>query len=63
MRVQVDKGVCIGSGKCNLIAEDVFSQDDDGVVILLNDSPGEDRRDDVAEAVSECPADAISIPE
>ena len=63
MRVAVNKDVCIGSGRCNLIAGDLFSQDDDGVVVLLDDGPSDDRRDDVAEAVSECPADAISIPD
>ena len=44
-----------------LAAMDVFDQDDDGIAILLEEQVGEDRRDDVTEAVAVCPAAAIRL--
>ena len=35
MKVRVDREVCIGAGQCALVADSVFDQDDEGLVILL----------------------------
>ncbi|MFE3743374.1 ferredoxin [Streptomyces sp. NPDC059134] len=48
MRVTVDQESCVGAGQCVLNAPDVFDQDDDGFVVLLNEAPGAEDRDAVA---------------
>jgi ferredoxin len=58
----VDQDKCVSSGQCVLNAGDVFDQrDDDGVVVLLIDSPGPDLADDARNAAAACPAMAIDI--
>jgi ferredoxin len=60
--VTVDTEVCIGSGNCVRLAEDVFDQDDEeGVVVLLVDTPPADREAIVRRAAATCPTRAITI--
>ncbi|GAA4617734.1 ferredoxin [Saccharopolyspora hordei] len=61
MKVIVDKDACVGSGQCVLAAEDVFDQDDDGIAVLLQENPSEERAEDVRQAAAVCPALAIRI--
>jgi ferredoxin len=62
MRVAVDQEVCVAAGQCVAAAPDVFDQrDEDGVVVLLNDSPGAADEDGVRRAAGVCPALAIQI--
>lgn len=64
MKVSVDQDKCVSSGQCVLNAGDVFDQrDDDGVVVLLNDSPALEHADDARKAAAACPALAIDIEE
>lgn len=63
MRVTVDKDLCIGAGQCVVTAPDVFDQDDDGLVELLTDEPGEGDREAVKEAENVCPARVITVHE
>ena len=64
MKVTVDQDKCVSSGQCVLNATDVFDQrDDDGVVVLLNDSPAPGLSDSVRNAAAACPALAINIEE
>jgi ferredoxin len=64
MKVEVDREKCCGGGQCVLIAPEVFDQgDEDGVVILLKDTPEPEQWDNVREAVAVCPAAAIAIVE
>jgi ferredoxin len=64
MKIVADKHKCVGAGTCVVIAPDVFDQDDaDGIVLLLTEEPGEDRRAAVTEAVDFCPAQALMIVE
>lgn len=60
-RVRVEADACVGAGTCVLTAPDVFDQDDDGVVVLLTDRVGPDRRGAVRDAVARCPARAIRV--
>ena len=61
MKVEVDKEKCCGAGQCVMVTPDVFGQDDaDGVVILLQDTPEPSQWASVREAVTVCPASAIS---
>ena len=64
MKVRVDETRCCGAGSCVLIAPEVFDQrDEDGIVVLLDASPGDDQLDAVREAASICPALAIELSE
>lgn len=64
MRVSVDAEKCVGAGQCAMVAPAVFDQnDEDGTVILLNETPGAEHAADVAEAVSLCPAQVILLHE
>jgi ferredoxin len=62
MKVIVEEDKCCGAGTCVLIAPDVFDQrDEDGIVMLLDETPGPELHDAVREAVSVCPAAAIGL--
>lgn len=64
MKVSVDQDKCCGAGTCVLLAPDVFDQrDEDGIVVLLDETPSADLHDIVREAVSVCPGVAISVNE
>ena len=59
MHIQVDADKCIGSGACVLACPEVFTQDGDWVVVLLDQSPPNDLHDKVREAARACPASVI----
>ncbi|TDC48605.1 ferredoxin [Jiangella ureilytica] len=61
MMIEVEIDQCVGGGQCVMAAPDVFDQDDDGLVVVLDDDPGPDRADDVALAARLCPARAIRL--
>ncbi|OZM78856.1 ferredoxin [Pseudonocardia sp. MH-G8] len=61
MHVTGDRGVCVGAGQCVLAAPEVFDQDDNGLVVVLQDEPREDRREAVEEAVESCPSRAVHV--
>ncbi|MEA2294282.1 MAG: hypothetical protein QOE86_1921 [Solirubrobacteraceae bacterium] len=62
MRVIVDQTKCIASGQCVVAAGAVFDQrDDDGIVLVLDDSPPPALHDAVRRAAALCPARAISV--
>ena len=62
MKIRVDTGKCEAYGECVFAADDIFELgDDDEVVTLLNDSPGEDRRDAAEQAAAACPVEAITV--
>jgi len=58
MKITADRPVCIGAGQCALVAEELFDQDDEGFVVLLEDEYAGARR-----AAALCPARAIVITE
>ncbi len=62
MRVTIDRDKCIGSGNCVLSQPEIFDQgDDDGIVLLLSDTPSPEQEEAVREAVSLCPSRAITL--
>ncbi|WP_344044399.1 ferredoxin [Nocardioides panacihumi] len=62
MKIHIDEDKCVGGGQCVLAAPEVFDQrDDDGIVILLQDSPPSDLDAQVHEAALLCPALAIAV--
>jgi ferredoxin len=62
MKVFVDQDRCVASGQCVFAAEGVFDQrDEDGIAVVLDDSPPEDRLAEVQDAAAGCPALAITV--
>lgn len=62
MRISLERDKCITSGQCVLVAPQVFDQDDDdGLVVLLDESPGPELAEGVREAARLCPAQLIHL--
>jgi ferredoxin len=60
-KVRVDLEKCIGAGHCVLRAPKIFDQRDDGMVILLDESPPHELRAAAEKAADLCPSQAITI--
>lgn len=63
MQITVNTPACVGAGQCVMTAEDLFDQDDDGIVMLLEDSPDAAHEAAARRAASLCPARAIKVTE
>jgi ferredoxin len=64
MKVSVADEKCVAAGQCVLLAPEVFDQrEEDGVVVLLDETPGPDLHDAVRESAMVCPAAAIHVAE
>ncbi|HEY9417521.1 MAG TPA: ferredoxin [Pseudonocardia sp.] len=63
MRIVVDYARCTGLGMCEAEAPDMFEVQDDGSLIVLNETPSEEQRAEAEAAVESCPTDALSIVE
>ncbi|MGH3383128.1 MAG: ferredoxin [Nocardioidaceae bacterium] len=63
MKVQAGLDACEGYANCVMAAPDVFSIDDEGVVVVLDEQPAEEQRSTVEEAVRSCPVLALTIVE
>ena len=61
--VVVDEDLCIGAGQCVLAAPQIFDQDDQGIVILLDATPPPGLHEAARKAAKLCPARAILIEE
>jgi ferredoxin len=64
MKVIAHQDKCVAAGQCAMLAPEVFDQrDEDGVVFLLDETPGDSHDTEVYQAAAACPARAISIEE
>jgi ferredoxin len=62
MKVSIIRDRCVGAGRCVVTAPEVFDQDDDdGIVVLLTDSPAPAAWAAVLEAADLCPGRAIRV--
>ena len=61
MRISVNYDQCESNGICMDIAPDLFEIRDDDFLYVLNETPSEDQRSDLEQAVLSCPKQAISI--
>jgi ferredoxin len=57
--VNIDRDRCIGSGACVIACPEVFGQDGDGLVVLLDEFPPLESQNRVEEASTACPASVI----
>jgi ferredoxin len=63
MRVIVDLSKCCGAGRCVMTAPQVFDQQEDGTVKLLDETPPVELHAVVREAAKVCPGFAIRVEE
>jgi ferredoxin len=61
VKVQADREVCIQAGNCVMVADTLFDQDDDGIVVVLVDEVPDEEADRAREAVKLCPSQALKI--
>lgn len=64
MKVHADRDVCIQAGNYVMVADTLFDQDDDGIVVVLVDPDSQvpaDQEDKAREAVKLCPSQALKI--
>lgn len=61
MRIIADTTTCVGAGQCALVAGNLFDQDDDGIVELLEEIPSPADEESARTAASLCPSHAITI--
>ncbi|MEQ4725818.1 ferredoxin [Nonomuraea sp. B19D2] len=64
MKVTVEAAKCVAAGQCVLIAPEVFDQrEEDGIVVLLEETPAPEVHGAVRESAAVCPAAAIHLVE
>jgi len=63
MRITLHTDYCIASGACVLECPEVFSLDDQGIVVLLDDDPDPNQWPKVRTAAAVCPVTVIEIDE
>jgi ferredoxin len=63
MKIHVKRDACFWDGHCAAVAGEVFDQDDEGLVVLLNALPDRQHHEQARLAISLCPARAISATE
>ncbi|MEV0125763.1 ferredoxin [Streptomyces sp. NPDC050703] len=62
VRIEVDGERCVGAGMCALTAPAVFTQDDDGLsVVLAGQDASVAAHPTVKDAVRACPVGALSL--
>ena len=62
-RIVVDFDLCESNAICMQVAPEVFEVRDDDFLYILDETPGEDLRPKVDEAVQRCPKQAIAVAE
>lgn len=63
LRIQVDWDRCTGNGLCESEAEKYFEVQDDGSLQILRSDVEDGDEEQVRNAVSACPTEAISLSE
>ena len=61
MRVKVDYDLCESNAVCMAVAPEVFEVRDDDFLYVLDETPPDDLRAKVDEAVRRCPKQAIAV--
>jgi ferredoxin len=61
VHIEADRELCVGAGNCVLTLPDVFDQDDEGLVDVLDPDPPDEQGELVGRAVRLCPSGALRI--
>lgn len=63
-RIRAERHLCVGAGQCVLAAPAVFDQAvDDGLVLVLDETPHASELSAVRDAVWACPSGALTLRE
>ncbi|MBU2663843.1 ferredoxin [Actinoplanes bogorensis] len=63
-RIEIEPGQCVGAAQCVLTASELFDQDEDGYVVVLNKEPaGDEQLDHARTAEMICPSQSIVLVE
>ncbi|MDI2032313.1 ferredoxin [Saccharopolyspora sp. TS4A08] len=60
-QIVVDTEKCVGAAQCVLSAPDLFDQDDDGFVLVLEENPAGELARSATTAATLCPSQAITV--
>jgi ferredoxin len=63
MKIEVDWDLCEANAICQRVAPEVFKVDDKDMLHVLQETPAEDLREQVATAVKRCPRKALKLVE
>jgi ferredoxin len=63
VKVIADRDVCISAGNCVMVADAVFDQDDDGIVMVRADEVPQEEEEHARDAVKLCPSGALRLAE
>jgi ferredoxin len=64
MKIIADTSKCVGAGQCVLTEPELFDQsEDDGTIIVLNETPEGELVEKAREAAHVCPSQALSLEE
>lgn len=63
MKTKVDKDLCIGCELCPSICPEVYSMEEDGKAVAISEEIDSELEDDVLDAQTSCPVEAISVSE
>ncbi|MFI5426604.1 ferredoxin [Aeromicrobium sp. UC242_57] len=63
MLVTVEVEKCTACGVCVLECPEVFDQDDEGIVIVLDSTPSDDLAESLEDAAEACPSAVIVVSE
>lgn len=61
MKALVDRNACIGCETCVGICPEVFSMDDEGISVAIDEEIGTDILELAEEAMDDCPVGAITM--
>ena len=61
MKALVDRNACIGCETCVGICPEVFSMDDEGISVAIDEEIGTDVLELAKEAMDDCPVRAITM--
>ncbi|MGV9689019.1 ferredoxin [Streptomyces sp. NPDC003444] len=61
MRVHADRNRCMAAGHCAVTVPGVFDHGDDGLVVVVDEKPGEDFLEELELAVDLCPSRALTL--
>ncbi len=61
MKIEVDRDLCESNGVCVRICPDMFSLDENDNLIIATDSPDDELRDQLEQAVAGCPRQAMRL--
>ena len=63
MRVRVDRGICVGHGRCYTLAPEVYSDDERGHCVVRREPLPPDLEAQARLGADNCPEAAISLDE